>query len=688
MSNDTTEVPVPEAAETAQGTDSTNQTGAPMKRETPSIPDLYGLPAWGRGYFRVNDAGNIEVTPRGTEGPGEGIDLNELIRGLDMRGIATPVLLRFPDLLETRMRSIRKAFDSAMEAESYGGGYSCVYPIKVNQQRQLVEHIRDLGDEIGFGLEAGSKPELLAVLGLTEGREQMPIICNGFKDEEYVETVILAHKLGRMIVPVVESFHELELITRLASRYGVRPRIGIRVKPSATGAGRWAESGGERSKFGLHAPELLAALELLKSKGMADCLKLIHFHVGSQMCDIRQVKNAVSELARVYVELRRLGAGLEMIDIGGGLAVDYDGSNSTWASSMNYSLDEYARDVVYRIGRVCAEAEQPCPKIISESGRALVAHSSVLVFDVVGKSRFRADPDLPWIKRLMASEQQQENEIPQPVHDLLDAWERMRDAADMDDGAAAEAFHDAQQARSEALSLFGLGYLTLPMRAVAERLFWAIGRRVLALTAGSDAGGLPDQIGDLPRQMSDIYFCNFSLFQSLPDSWAIEQVFPIAPIHRLDEEPSRKAMLADITCDSDGQIDRFACADQRDYFDTLPLHELRLNPDGSMAEPYHLGVFLVGAYQEVLGDLHNLFGDTHCVHVSLDGEGGWQIDEVIEGDTVREVLSYVQYDVDGLRKAMRRETERAVKRGRMSVQESQNLRRFYDNGLEGYTYLE
>lgn len=657
-------------------------------RQAQSASDMYGLSSWGAGYFHANEAGHLAVTPFGDADPTRAIDLYEVIEGLDLRGIATPVLLRFPDLLKQRMKSIRNAFDDAMKAEEYTGGYACVYPIKVNQQRQLVEHIRDFGAELGFGLEAGSKPELLAVLGLTAGLEDMPIVCNGFKDEEYVETVILAHKLGRSIVPVVESFHELRLIIRLASRYGVRPTIGVRVKPSATGAGRWAESGGERSKFGLHAPELLSALELLKAEGMADCLKLIHFHVGSQMCDIRQVKNAVSELARTYVELRRLGAGLEMIDIGGGLAVDYDGSNSTWASSMNYSLDEYARDVVYRIARVCEEAGQPHPRIISESGRALVAHSSVLVFDIVGKSRFRSDPDTAWIKRLMAAETDADREIPQPVHDLLDAWERMRDANDMDDGAAAEAFHDAQQARGEALSLFGLGYLSLPMRAVAERLFWAIGRRVLALTADSEAGGLPDQIGDLPRQLSDIYFCNFSLFQSLPDSWAIDQIFPIMPIHRLNETPTRRAMLADITCDSDGQIDRFASPDQRDYHDTLPVHEIRRDADGSMAEPYHMAAFLVGAYQEVLGDLHNLFGDTHCVHVSLDDDGGWQIEELIEGDTVREVLSYVQYDVDGLRSTIRRETERAVKRGRMSVQESQSLRRFFDSGLQGYTYLE
>ncbi len=650
--------------------------------------ELYGLNAWARGYVRAAANGHLMITPRGDEDPTAAIDLADLMDGLRQRGLGTPVLLRFTDILSNRMNRIKKAFDKAISENEFKGGYSCVYPIKVNQQRQVVEELRDLAEPLGFGLEAGSKPELLAVLAITEGKPNMPVICNGFKDDEYVETVILAHKLGRNIIPVVEAFHELELILKHAGRYGVRPKIGVRVKPAATGVGRWAESGGERSKFGLHVPEVLTALDHLKSRGMADCLKLVHFHVGSQLCDIRQVKNAVSELARIYSELRRLGAGLEYIDIGGGLAVDYDGSNSTWASSMNYSLDEYAGDVVYRIKQACEDSGQPHPTIISESGRAMVAHSSVLVMDVLGRTRFRSDPDVPWVRRMLAAETAAGNDSPQPVLDLLDAWERLSQVDDMEDRAAAEAYHDALQARDEALQLFGLGYLSLPMRAAAERLYWAIGRKVLAITADSDAGGLPDQIEGLPRQLSDIYFGNFSLFQSLPDSWAIDQIFPIVPIQRLHEEPKRRAILADITCDSDGQVDKFACTDQRNYKPTLELHELRLNPDGSVADPYMLAIFLVGAYQEVLGDLHNLFGDTHAVHVSLDEQTGWRIDEIIEGDTVREVLSYVQYDVDDLRKAMRRETERAVRSGRMSIPESQNLLRFYESGLEGYTYLE
>ena len=650
---------------------------------------LYGVPSWGSGFFRVNEAGHVAVSPRGDADPDSQIDLHALVEGLRERGLTTPVLVRFPDVLRTRLESIRTAFDQAILESDYRGGYACVYPIKVNQQRQLVEAVMNTGEPLGFGLEAGSKPELLAVLGLTEGRPLTPIICNGFKDDEYVETVILAQKLGRNIIPVIESPTELERLLEHADSYGVRPRLGVRVKPSSTGAGRWAGSGGERSKFGLHAPEVLAALERLRERGMADCLKLVHFHVGSQMCDIRRVKTATSELARIYCELRRLGAGLEIIDVGGGLAVDYDGSNTTWASSANYSLDEYASDVVHRIAAACDDAHQPHPMIISESGRAMVAHSSVLLTDVVGRTHFRSDPDLAWIQGAIGEEDKAGRSTAQPVLDLLEAWQMLSEATDMDDRAAVESYHDAVQARDEALSLFSLGYLSLPMRAAAERLFWAIGRRVLELTEGRGRGaGLPDQIEDLPEQLSDIYFANFSLFQSLPDAWAIDQVFPVLPIHRLGERPTRRATIADITCDSDGQIDRFGCTDQRDYKPTLDLHELRLAADGSPAEPYIIGVFLVGAYQEVLGDLHNLFGDTHAVHVSLDEQAGWRIDDVIEGDTVRHVLGYVQYDADGLRKSIRREVEAAVRKGSMTVPESQSLLRFYERGLEGYTYLE
>ncbi len=656
----------------------------PAETEQWSVDDaswLYGFEGWGGGYFRVNERGHAVVTPLGHRDPSASIDLHDVVEGLAERGLHTPVLLRFTDVLESRMRDLKAAFDKAIKDEEYAGTYACVYPIKVNQQRQFVEELRDRAHPLGFGLEAGSKPELMAVLALTAGMGDMPIVCNGFKDDEYIETVILAHKLGRHITPVVESFAELDLILKHA-------RIGVRMKPSLPGARRWAESGGERSKFGLHAPELLLALEKLEAAGMSDCLSLIHFHVGSQMCDISQIKNTVNELARVYCELRRLGAtGLGTIDIGGGLGVDYDGSNSTWASSVNYTLDEYALDVIYRIRTACDDEKQPHPNIISESGRALSAHSSVLIFDVVGRTRFHRDPDLAWIERIIASEQAAGIEVPQPIDDLRHAWETIRATRSIDDKKALDAYHDALQAREESRTLFNLGYLSLPLRAVSDRLYWAIGRKVLALAEGVEDGGLPDQIDGLAEQLSDICFCNFSLFQSLPDSWAIEQIFPIAPIHRLDEKPDRRAILADITCDSDGQINRFGCTDQRMYKPTLEVHEAEQDADGT-DKPYRIGIFLVGAYQEVLGDLHNLFGDTHAVHVSLDDEAGWSIDDVVEGDTVREVLGYVQYDADAMRKAIRKEAEKAVRSGGMTVAQSRNLLRFYEQGLEGYTYLE
>lgn len=658
--------------------------------------NLYGVEGWGTGYVRVSDSGTLEVCP--TSDPELSIDLHSMVSGLVKRGINTPVLLRFSDMLGHRMRRIRSAFDGAMSEMSYTGGYTCVYPIKVNQQRALCEELRDFASQVGFGLEAGSKPELLAVLGLTTAprlngeSSSMQIVCNGFKDDEYIETVILATKLGRNITPVVESFHELTLILKHAKQYGVRPRIGVRIKPSARGAGKWEDSGGMRSKFGLHVSQALELMEKLKKEGMEDCLKLVHFHVGSQICDIKQIKTAVSELAHIYCELYRLGAtGLDTIDIGGGLGVDYDGSQSSWSSSMNYSLEEYATDVVYRIKAVCDQAlggeGVPHPRILSESGRALVAHSSILVTDVLSASQFGADPDLKWVRATIASEQERGEEVPQPLLDLLDAYERSQTDADL-----YEVFHDLMTARDESVSLFGMGYLTLPLRAVCERLFWATGQAILR--ASDSDPDLAATVDGLPDLLSDIYFCNFSLFQSLPDSWAIDQLFPIMPIHRLNERPTRQAILADITCDSDGKIDRFCSPEGGDANHALALHELEVNPDpeessgGVWHKPYYLAIFLVGAYQEVLGDLHNLFGDTHAVHISLDEDGHPSIDEYIEGDTVKEVLSYVQFDPESLKKDIRKDIERATKGGQMTLDEGRELMRFYEQGLEGYTYLE
>jgi arginine decarboxylase len=639
--------------------------------------DLYGLHAWGQGYFEVTQAGTVAVRPAGAEGAA--VDLYDLVQGLSARGIEAPVLIRFSDMVRRRLTEIREAFDLAMRESEYAGGYTCVYPIKVNQQRQVVEEIRDISADLGFGLEAGSKPELLAILGLTASDDarygRMPIVCNGFKDDEYVETVILAAKLGRTIIPVVEQPAELVRIIRHAERYGVRPMIGIRVKPTATGTGRWATSGGNRSKFGLSASGLLDAVAVLRRHGMLDCLKLLHFHIGSQINDVRQVTRAVGELAHIYCELAKLGAGLSMIDIGGGMGVDYDGSRSAHEGSVNYEIAEYAASVVNRIKNICDDAKVPHPVILSESGRAMAAFSSVLVMNVIGATRFDRDPQIDEARRML----QAEPETPQPVWDLVETYDLLgkRDPVEL--------YHDAVQARDEAATLFGMGYLTLPQRATTERLYWAIGRRVLEL---AKAEGIEDreELSSVPQLLSDIYYVNFSMFQSLPDHWAIDQVFPITPIHRLDEKPERLAVLADVTCDSDGEVSLFSNHERAGPKKRLELHELR--GPAEEPEPYYIAAFLVGAYQEVLGDLHNLFGDTHAVHVSLDGDGRWRIDEVVEGDTVSEVLGYVQYNVARLRKDVRAQVERAVHAGRLSVPEGRQLTKFYEDGLEGYTYLE
>ena len=645
---------------------------------------LYGIADWGKGYVGVNTLGNITVMP--TKEPGRQVDLHEIVQGLRERGVHTPVLLRFNDLLTHRLKEIRRAFDDAMVEHQYTGGYSCVYPIKVNQQRHVCEQIASLAVEMDFGLEAGSKLELLAVLGLSAtaggpGVNGMPIICNGFKDDEFIETVTLATKLGRNIIPVVEKWTELELIVKHAKKYNVRPKIGLRVKLSARGAGRWESSAGLRSKFGLFVSEILAAVEYLKKHEMLDCLNLLHCHVGSQLYDIRVFKNAVNELAHIYCELARLGAGLTMLDIGGGMGVDYDGSQSAWSSSINYTVQEYAQDVVYRIKSVCDTRGIAHPRILSESGRAMVAYSSVLVMDALGSSRFDVTPDLAKVEEAMKNEANNgvNGDVPQPVIDLLEAYRGMTDRNLL------ETYHDAMQARDEAMSLFGLGYMSLEMRAAAEQLFFGIGHRLIE--RAQKRGEMPDEFSDLPALLSDIYFCNFSLFQSMPDSWAIDQLFPICPIHRLGEQPTRRGVLADITCDSDGKIDHFV--DKREDKKTLELHELRDLPgEGQGCEPYYLGVFLLGAYQEILGDLHNLLGDTHAVHISVDENGAWEIEEVIEGDTVEEVLAYVQYDVPDIKRAMRLDVEAACRQGRLTLTEGKSLLKYYDDGLEGYTYLE
>jgi arginine decarboxylase len=618
--------------------------------------ELYDVASWGKGYFSVGANGHLWVHP--SKEAARGIDLRELIEKLELRGIGLPILIRFAEILKHRLGEMYQAFQSAISEHNYKGDYRCVYPIKVNQQRQVVEEVFQFGRPYHFGLEAGSKPELLAVLAVADN--ETPIICNGFKDDEYIEMVMLAKKIGRQIIPVVEKYTELDLILKHSQRVGVRPTIGLRLKLASRGSGRWKSSGGYRSKFGLTVSEALQALEQMKAAGMEDCLELLHFHLGSQITNIRQIKAAVTEGARIYVELKRAGAGLKYLDVGGGLGIDYDGSQTDFESSVNYTLQEYANDVVYHIQNVCDEAEVAHPTIVSESGRAIAAYHSVLVFNVLGVSGFGEDGFTPVPE-----------DAEQPLIDLQETYRSLSSKNLL------ESFHDAQQALDSALNLFSLGYLPLAQRSQAETLYWAICRRVHRMAKELDY--FPEELEMLDGMLSDTYFCNFSLFQSMPDSWAVKQLFPIMPIHRLNEMPTRNGVLGDISCDSDGKIDQFI--DRRDVKRTLPLHPFN-------GEPYLMGAFLVGAYQEILGDLHNLFGDTNAVHVSLGPGGDVILDAVIRGDTVREVLDYVQFNAKALLEAFRRDVETALRDGKIGYEESGRLLKFYEEGLNGYTYLE
>ena len=625
--------------------------------------DLYLVDAWGGGYFGINEAGHVSVHPSGE--PARALDLYEVVEQLRARDLTAPVVIRFSDILRHRLQALHGAFANAIAENEYRGRYAAVFPIKVNQQRLVVDEVYRGSADLGFGLEAGSKPELLAVMAMTEDAPDRLIICNGFKDDSYIEAVILASKLGRSIIPVVENFSELGHILKHAKRYDVRPKIGVRVKLASEGAGRWRDSAGDRSKFGLFTTEILELVDVLRRHDMLDCLKLVHCHPGSQLHDIRRVKQAVNELAHVYAELHRLGAGLEYIDVGGGLGIDYDGSRTSFESSMNYSLQEYANDVVYRVASVCDSRAIPHPTIVSESGRAIAAHHSVLIFNVLGASQL----DRFSVEEPAAADEPQ---LPQPIQDLLEAYRSVSARR------LVECWHDAQQAREQVHQMFNLGYLTLEMRGLAERLYWATCARVR--DAGRRLDKFPEELEGLENVLTDTYFCNVSVFQSLPDSWAIDQLFPIMPLHRLDEAPTRNAVLADITCDSDGKIDRFVSL--RDVKRSLELHELVPGQD------YYLAAFLVGAYQETLGDLHNLFGDTHVVHIRLDDEHGWWIEEVVKGDTASKVLGYMQYEPDELYPRFARDCERAMRDGRLSVAEGQALKRFYESELAGYTYLE
>ena len=628
--------------------------------------DLYDIHAWGNDYFGINAAGHVVVRPCDERE----IDLHEIVQGLKERDLTTPVVVRFSDILAHRLRHLNEAFAHAIAENGYQNRYAAVFPIKVNQQRLVVEEVFRYGEEFGFGLEAGSKPELLAVLAMSEDCGDRMIVCNGFKDDSYIEAVMLATKLGRTIIPVVENFSELGLILRQAKKYGVRPKLGVRVKLASEGSGKWRDSAGEKSKFGLFITEILELIEVLKQHDMLDCLKLVHCHPGSQLQDIRRVKDAINELSHVYAELKLLGAGLEYIDVGGGLGVDYDGSGTNYASSMNYNLNEYANDVVYRVASVCNARGIPHPRIVSESGRAIAAHHSVLIFNTLGTSaldKFRVTgrEDEEFRARGIGP-------LPQPVLDLLDAYREVSERR------LVECWHDAMTAREQCLQMFNLGLMSLEFRGLAERLYWATCAKIRHFCRKLDE--VPEELESLESILSDIYFCNMSVFQSLPDSWAIDHLFPIMPIHRLAEAPTRRGVLADITCDSDGKIDHFVS--HREIKRTLELHDI------AEGEEYYLAAFLVGAYQETLGDLHNLFGDTHVVHIRLEEDGSWWIDEVVMGDTANKVLEYMEYDVAELYPALARDCERAIREGRMTVAESQALKRFYEGELNGYAYLE
>ena len=620
--------------------------------------ELYEVRRWGNGYFSVGENGNLLVHPE--RDVNRSLDLKELVDRLKLRGLDAPVLVRFNGIVRDRLKALHDAFADAIRDHDYQAGYTCVYPIKVNQQRNVVERIVQSGREFGFGLEAGSKPELLAVVAMTS--PETPIVCNGFKDDEFIHMALLAQKMGRHVIPVVERFTELELILSHADRLDVRPTIGMRVKLAARGAGRWQESGGYRSKFGLRVNEILHALDLLKERGMEDCFQLLHFHLGSQITNIRQVKAALNESSRVYCELANRGAGLKYLDVGGGLGVDYDGSQTNFESSMNYTLEEYARDVVSHVRSACDDAQVAHPHIVSESGRAISAFHSVLVFNVLGVSR--QGPDEP-LNNISVPD-----DAAQPVRDLHDTLNAITQRN------LQESFHDAQQAIDITLNLFAAGHLPLEQRSMAENLYFAICQRIWDLAA--DLEFIPEELQNLQRLLSDNYFCNFSLFQSIPDSWAIKQLFPVMPIHRLTERPGRQAVLSDITCDSDGKIERFI--DRRDVRRHLPLHTW----DGT---PYYLAVFLVGAYQEILGDLHNLFGDTHAAHVDIAENGEVMLEAVEKGETVREVLDYVQFDSRDLIHRLQMAVEESVQAGRIDHSTAGQIVGFYEKALNGYTYL-
>lgn len=620
---------------------------------------LYGVQYWGATYFQINPTGNLDILPQGKGGPA--LDLKELTQDLLERGMRLPLLLRFPDIVQHRVKLLNECFIKAIEDYRYNGVYRGVYPVKVNQQKHLVEEIVEFGQKYCFGLEAGSKPELLVALAQMDTPDAL-IICNGFKDLEYIEMGLISQKLGKNTFVVVDRFSEIDLIINAFRRLQIRPRIGFRAKLNTPSSGRWAETSGAKSKFGLTPSEMVKGLKILEEAGLKDCLELLHFHIGSQIPSIQAIKAAIKEGAQFFTELHQMGAPLKYIDVGGGLGVDYDGSGRS-DSSTNYSEQEYANDIVSILQSICDEKKVPHPTIISESGRSLVAHSTALIFDVLGNNELK-------VKDLQIAQPEKEARIVQDLYEIY----KLVSLSNIN-----EYYNDLIEKKKDTLQMFTYGVLTLEQRAKAEDLFRAIATKMLDLSRGNP--DLEDIRYSLEKELSDTYYCNFSVFQSLPDSWALDQQFPILPIHRLNEEPERRATLVDLTCDSDGQITSFIDTETGGTQPYLEVHQLK------RGEPYLMGVFITGAYQEILGDLHNLFGDTDAVHVSLNVDGTYSIDHVVEGDEVREVLAYVEYTKSDLLEKVRKATEVGIVNGSISRSEAKLLLQHYERGLSSYTYL-
>jgi arginine decarboxylase len=646
----------------------TKNSHAPAPTPTPepwtieSARALYNIEGWGIGFFDINEAGHVVVKPDREKTDRE-LDLFDLANDLEEQGVGLPLLLRFSDILRSRIESLNERFSQARAEFSYEGGYTTVYPIKVNQQRHVVEEIVEFGKAAGVGLECGSKPELQAVLGLAEHTDHM-IVCNGYKDEEFMRLALMGQKLGHQVFIVLEQLSEVDVLLQVADELGVTPNAGVRIKLYSEGSGRWAKSGGEKSKFGLSTAQLVKLVDRLKKEGRLDILKLIHFHLGSQITDIRYIKAGLQEASRYYAELRGLGVDITHVDVGGGLGVDYDGSNSTSQASVNYSLQEYADDVIYTMAEACRQHELPMPHIISESGRALTAHHALLLLSVIDVES-QSDNAVPELS----------DDHPTLLHEMAADFASLSKPR-VSKKRVREVYHDATFDKERAQEFFNSGVFTLRDRAVAEQIYLST-IAVVAKIAQRDRDEYSDIIDDLEATMVDRYFCNFSLFQSLPDSWAIDQIFPIMPIHRLNEEPTRRGTIQDVTCDSDGKIEKFI--GDRTSRPSLELHPFN---DG---DPYMIGIFLTGAYQEILGDLHNLFGDTNAVHIRLSQTKGYEVTDLVHGDTVTEVLAYVQFRASDLLATFRRKVANATTLAR---QEANTFIAEYIAGLEGYTYLE